>query len=99
MILAGFFEIGGVVGMKLSDAFTKRKPLVFAAMCMCISFLLLSLSLREIPISIAYGIWTGIGAAGSVLVGMFFFHEPKKLLKILLVSGVILSIVGLKFLS
>lgn len=99
LILAGVFEIGGIVGLKLSDAFTKKKPLIFAGLCMMSSFLLLSLSLREIPISIAYGIWTGIGAAGSVFVGMFFFREPKKLLKLLLVFGVIFSIVGLKFLS
>jgi len=56
-------------------------------------------SLREISISIGYGIWTGIGAAGSVLLGIYVFKEPKDIRKLALVGGIIISIVGLKFTS
>lgn len=67
---------------------------------MGLSFFFLSLSLKEIPISIGYGLWTGIGgAAGSVLLGMFIFNEPKSIKKLLLVGGIIISIVGLKLVS
>ncbi len=85
--------------MKLSAGFTKWRPLLGAGLFMTSSFVLLSLSLKEIPISVAYGIWTGIGAAGSVLLGMFIFREPKTFIKLLLVFGAVASIIGLKFVS
>jgi quaternary ammonium compound-resistance protein SugE len=99
LIIAGILEIGGVIFLKLSEAFTKPKPTLGAAAFMGLSFFFLSLSLKEIPISIGYGIWTGIGASGSVLLGMFLFNEPKNLKKIAFIAGIILSIVGLKFVS
>ncbi|MGC5772730.1 DMT family transporter [Paenibacillus pabuli] len=99
LVLAGFFEIGGVIFLKLSEGFTKLKHTITFAVFLGLSFIFLSLSLKEIPISIGYGIWTGIGASGSVLLGMYVFKEPKNLKKLTLVSGIIVSIVGLKLVS
>ncbi|NQX44401.1 multidrug efflux SMR transporter [Paenibacillus tritici] len=99
LILAGLFEVGGVIFLKHSEGFTKLKPTLIFALFLGLSFIFLSLSLREIPISIGYGIWTGIGASGSVLLGMFVFKEPKNMKKLAMVGGIIISIVGLKLVS
>lgn len=99
IVIAGLFEVGGIINLKLSEGFTKLKPTIFLIMYMGLSFFFLSVSLKEIPISIGYGLWTGIGAAGSVLLGMFIFNEPKSIKKLALVGGIIVSIVGLKLVS
>ncbi len=99
LVLAGLFEVGGVIFLKLSEGFTKWKYTAIMAVFMASSFILLSFSLKEIPISVGYGIWTGVGASGSVLLGMYLFKEPKNMKKLAFVGGIILSIVGLKFVS
>ncbi|OWA37525.1 QacE family quaternary ammonium compound efflux SMR transporter [Saccharibacillus sp. O16] len=99
LILAGLLEVGGVIFLKLSEGFTKLKYTLILAAFMGSSFIFLSLSLREIPISIGYGIWTGIGAAGSVLLGMYIFNEPRNMKQLAFVGGIILSVVGLKLVS
>ncbi|MNM26807.1 Quaternary ammonium compound-resistance protein SugE [compost metagenome] len=99
LIIAGLLEVGGVIFLKLSEGFSKLKYTLIYTLLIGASFFLLSLSLKEIPISIGYGAWTGIGAAGSVLLGMYVFKEPKDSKKLALVSGIILSIVGLKLVS
>lgn len=99
IVIAGLFEVGGIINLKLAEGFSKLKPTIFFIVCMGLSFFFLSTSLKEIPISIGYGIWTGIGAAGSVLLGMYLFNEPKSIKKLVLVGGIIISIVGLKFVS
>ncbi|OEH92032.1 DMT family transporter [Bacillus solimangrovi] len=99
LITAGLFEIVGVMLLKLSEGFTKVKYTIGFALNLGLSFFLLSLSLEEIPISVGYGIWTGIGAAGSVLMGMILFKESKDVKKLVLVAGIIISIVGLKLVS
>ncbi|WP_195572499.1 DMT family transporter [Paenibacillus sp. 1001270B_150601_E10] len=99
LTLAGLFEVGGIINLKLTEGFSKWKPTLFFILFLGLSFTFLSLSLREIPISIGYGVWTGIGASGSVLLGMFLFNEPKDLRKLALVGGIIISIVGLKLVS
>ncbi len=99
IVMAGLFEVGGIISLKLTEGFTKLKPTILLIVCMGLSFFFLSLSLKEIPISIGYGLWTGIGAAGSVLLGMLIFNEPKSIKKLLLVGGIIISIVGLKLVS
>lgn len=99
LVLAGLFEVGGVIFLKFSEGFTKWKYTAIMAVFMASSFILLSFSLKEIPISVGYGIWTGVGASGSVLLGMYLFKEPKNMKKLAFVGGIILSIVGLKFVS
>ncbi len=99
IVIAGLMEVGGVIFLKFSEGFSKLKPTLVFISFMLLSFFFLSLSLKEIPISIGYGIWTGIGAAGSVLLGMFLFKETKDLKRLAFVAGIIISIVGLKLVS
>ncbi|MBN3525047.1 DMT family transporter [Paenibacillus apiarius] len=96
LILAGFAEIGGVISLKKSDGFRKLAPTLCAIAFGGASFYLLSSSLRTIPIGTAYGIWTGIGSAGSVLAGMIFFKEPKEWKRLLFISLIVISLIGLK---
>ncbi|PAF31398.1 multidrug efflux SMR transporter [Paenibacillus sp. 7516] len=97
--IAGLLEIGVVISLKYAEGFSRIKPTLAFICFMLLSLFFLSLSLKEIPISIGYGIWTGIGAAGSVLTGMVLFKESKDMKRLFLVAGIIISIVGLKFVS
>lgn len=94
VITAGFLEVGFATMLKLSNGFTKIWPslafLIFAAG----SFSLLSWSLKVLPIGTAYAVWTGIGAAGTAILGMVFFKDPISLARIMaivfIITGVIL---------
>jgi quaternary ammonium compound-resistance protein SugE len=82
--------------MKYSEGFTRLWPTVFVFVVGLLSFYLLSLCLKVIPVGTAYVVWTGIGAVGGVIVGMLVFHEPRDLLRIASIGLVIAGIVGLK---
>ncbi|MFC4777910.1 DMT family transporter [Paenibacillus sp. GCM10023252] len=97
LLISGLGEVGGVTFMKLSNGFRNWKGTVGAVLFGFISFYFLSKALQDIPISTAYGIWTGIGSVGSVLLGMLVFKESKDLRKILFVLMIITGVVGLKF--
>jgi len=96
LFTGGLCEVGFVTMMKLSDGFRKLKFSLLTILFMIISFYTLSLALKEIPIGTGYAVWSGIGAVGSVLVGMMFFKESKSILKLLFISMIIIGIVGLK---
>jgi len=97
LLISGLGEIGGVTFIKLSDGFKRWKPTVGVIVSSFVSFYFLSLALREIPIGTAYGIWTGIGAAGSVLLGMVLFKESRDIRKLLFIAMIIAGVVGLRF--
>lgn len=96
LIIAGIFEVTFVVNMKLSDGFKNVKFTVLTVISACISFFLLSLALRDISVGTGYAVWSGIGAAGSVLIGMYFFSEKKSRKKLFFLSCIIIGVVGLK---
>ncbi len=99
LILAGCMEIVGIVAMKKLIS-TKRKIFLLAiALQFSLSFAFLSLAMQGISMSTAYAIWTGIGAAGGVCVGILFFKEQKSLTKFFFLALIIFSSIGLKFLS
>lgn len=94
LILAGLFEIGWPVGLKMAQAPDSRlSGVVIAIVCMGISGLLLWLAQKQIPIGTSYAVWTGIGAAGAFLVGVMFYGDVASLGRylgiILIISGVI----------
>ncbi|MCA1054443.1 QacE family quaternary ammonium compound efflux SMR transporter [Rossellomorea aquimaris] len=99
LIAAGFSEVVMVTFMKLSDGYKKLVPSFISFAAGALSFYLLSLSLIHIPVSTGYGIWTGIGSAGAVLIGMLFFKEEKNPSRLFFISLIILSIIGLKIVS
>lgn len=99
LIISGLGEVGGVTFMKLSDGFKKWKGTVGAIISGFISFYFLSKALQSIPISTAYGIWTGIGSVGSVVLGMFLFGESRDWRKMIFLTMIISGIIGLKVIS
>jgi quaternary ammonium compound-resistance protein SugE len=99
LLLAGAFEVGFTTCLKMSDGFTRLWPTVVFAICALASFGLLTLSLKGIPMGTAYAVWTGIGAVGTVLVGILFFKDPSTTLRMVFLFGIIGCIVGLKFIA
>ena len=94
LILAGIFEVVWAYSMKLSDGFSKLTPSIITLFFMILSFALLAYAMRTLPLGTAYTIWTGIGAVGSFLVGIFILGEPasamRMLAAVLIVSGLLL---------
>jgi quaternary ammonium compound-resistance protein SugE len=94
LAIAGVFEIVWAFSMKQSDGFSRLGPTVVTIGAMIVSFTLLSLSMRSLPLGTAYTIWTGIGAVGAFLVGIFFLGEQANAMRIgatgLIVSGLLL---------
>ncbi|MGD6967998.1 DMT family transporter [Rossellomorea vietnamensis] len=99
LITAGIFEVLLVTFMKLSEGYKKVLPTVLAFLSGGASFYLLSLALLSIPISTGYSVWTGIGSAGAVIAGMVFFNESRDIKKILFISCIVISVIGLKAFS
>ncbi len=97
LILAGIFEIGFASTLKLTENFTKLFPSIIFISCTVLSFHFLQKAITKIPVGTAYAIWTGIGAIGAVLVGIFYYKEDASLLKLFFLSTLIISVVGLKF--
>ena len=99
LLAAGLFEIGFTTFLKLSEGFTKLLPslgfLVFSAT----SFWLLTIAMKTIPLGTAYAVWTGIGAFGTVIVGILFFNDPISFWRIFFLTVLVGSIVGLKLVS
>ena len=96
VIVAGCCETAFAVFLKESHGFTRIVPTVTFAAFALLSFGLLNLALRDLPVGSAYAVWTGIGAAGTAIVGMCFLGETVATLKILSVVLVIAGVVGLQ---
>lgn len=94
LFFAGIFEIVWAYSMKLSEGFTKLTPSVVTIFFMILSFGLLAHAMKTLPLGTAYTIWTGIGAIGSFLVGIFILGEPasamRMLAAVLIISGLVL---------
>jgi quaternary ammonium compound-resistance protein SugE len=99
IFVAGLFEVAWAVGLKKSDGFTRLWPSVWTIAAMILSFVLLGRGLRTIPIGTGYAVWTGIGAAGTGILGMVLFNEPANAGRVVCLVLIVAGIVGLKFLS
>ena len=96
LFLAGIFEIFWAVGLKYSDGFTKLFPTIFTIVTMIISFYLLSLALKALPIGTAYAVWVGIGTVGTVIAGIMLFGESMSLIRVMSILFILIGIIGLK---
>ena len=96
LVFAGLLEVGWAYGLKKSEGFTKLLPSVFTVALMAVSFGLLAMALRRLPVGTAYAVWTGIGALGTAIVGMTVLGESKDLPKLLCLALILTGIVGLK---
>ena len=96
LIAAGLFEVGFASTLKLTDGFTKLWPTLIFTVCIVLSFVLLNKAVKDLPIGTAYAIWTGIGAAGTAIVGILVYKEPVTALRLFFIATLIASIIGLK---
>jgi quaternary ammonium compound-resistance protein SugE len=99
LLLAGLFEIGWAIGLKYTQGFTRFWPSLGTVLSMVISLALLGLALRTLPVGTAYAVWTGVGAAGTVILGIILFGEPATAGRLACVGLIVAGIVGLKFLT
>ncbi len=99
LIIAGLFEVGFTTCLKLSNNFSDWKWSVGFFICITLSFVLLNRAVQTIPLGTGYAVWTGIGAVGTVIIGMLFFKEPTDFWRLFFIFSLIGSIVGLKLVS
>jgi quaternary ammonium compound-resistance protein SugE len=99
LFIAGIFEIGFALGLKYSEGFTRLWPTLIMAASGGLSFYLLSVSMKSLPVGTAYAVWTGIGAAGTVVLGIAFLEESGDLLRLVSISLIVVGIVGLRISS
>lgn len=97
LFVAGIFEIAWAVGLKYSEGLSKLWPSVITIVCLVISMAMLAFAVRSLPVGTAYAVWTGIGAVGTVILGMVLFNEPKDLVRIFFIGMILAGIIGLKF--
>jgi len=99
LIFAGLTEVFWATFLKLSEGFTKPLFSVITVIGMILSFVLLSQATKTLPLGTAYGIWTGIGALGAVVVGILVFKEPASALRLFFAGVLLVGIIGLKISS
>lgn len=99
LIIGGFLEIGWALGMKFSKGFTELVPSVVTVILILFSFYLFSQAMKQIPLGTAYAIFTGIGAAGTAIIGMAFLGEYASFSKIIFIVLLLTCIIGLKLTS
>jgi quaternary ammonium compound-resistance protein SugE len=99
LFTAGVFEIVFAIGLKHTAGFTKLLPIAITLVSANISLFLLSQSLKSLPVGTAYAIWTGIGSAGTAVLGMYLFNEPRAAARVVFLLLIISGIVGLSLTS
>ena len=96
LLAAGLLEIIWALGLKHSDGLTRFWPSVATAIAILLSFAMMSLALRSLPFGTAYAVWTGIGAAGSIVAGMILYSEPADPMRLLCLTLIVAGMIGLK---
>ena len=96
LILAGLFETGWAIGLKYTDGFSRLWPTVWTGVAMVISLWLLGIALKTLPVGTAYSVWVGVGAVGTVILGIALLEEPASAARLISVALIIGGIIGLK---
>lgn len=99
LLLASTFEVGFTTALRLSHNFKNLYAVIGFLVCVVLSLFFLELAERAIPLGTAYAIWTGIGAVGTVAIGIIWFDEPATIVRLLLIAGLIACAIGLKLTS
>ena len=99
LTVAGLFEVVWAVGLKYTQGFTRPLPSAITLSAMALSMYLLARALRTIPVGTGYAVWTGIGAVGTALVGIWLLGEPRSAGRLLAIAAIVGGIVGLRIAS
>jgi quaternary ammonium compound-resistance protein SugE len=99
LLAAGLCEIAWAIGLKYTEGFSRVLPAIGTAVAMAASIGFLGLALKSLPVGTAYAVWTGIGAVGTVALGIYLFNEPATLLRLTCIGFILLGIIGLKITS
>ena len=96
LTIAGVFECVWAIGLRYTDGFTRVLPSLVTVAAMAVSFLMLSLAMRAIPVGTAYAVWTGIGAVGVAILGIVLFGESRDIVRLISIGLIVLGILGLR---
>ena len=99
LFIAGLLEVGWAIGLKYTEGFTRFWPSAGTLAAMTLSVVLLGLAMRSLPVGTAYAVWTGIGAVGTVILGIVLFAEPATAARLGCVGLIVAGIIGLKLSS
>jgi quaternary ammonium compound-resistance protein SugE len=99
LIVAGIFEIGFALGLKYSEGFTRLWPTLGFMVSGGISFYLLSVAMKTLPVGTAYAVWTGIGAAGTAVLGILLLKESSDVFRVISIALIVAGVVGLRLSS
>lgn len=96
LVIAGLFEVGWAIGLKYTEGFTRLWPSVWTILAMAVSFWLLGIAMKSLPVGTAYSIWVGVGAVGTVVLGIVLLGESANAGRLISVALIVAGIVGLK---
>ena len=96
LFVAGLFEIGWAIGLKFTEGFSRLWPSLLTCLAMVASFILLAYALKTIPVGTGYAIWTGIGATGTAIIGMWLLGESRDVWRFVCIGLIVAGIVGLR---
>jgi quaternary ammonium compound-resistance protein SugE len=96
LFLAGLFEVGWAIGLKYTEGFTRLWPTVWTILAMSISLGLLGVAMKSLPVGTAYSVWVGVGAVGTVILGIVLLGESANAARLVSVAFIVAGIVGLK---
>jgi quaternary ammonium compound-resistance protein SugE len=96
LFLAGLFETGWAIGLKYTEGFTRLWPTVWTIFAMIVSLWLLGIAVKTLPVGTAYSVWVGVGAVGTVVLGIVLLEEPANAARLISVGLIIAGIIGLK---
>ncbi len=99
LFIAAVLEIVWATGLKYTEGFTRLWPSIGVGTAMAASMFLLALAARGLPIGTAYAVWTGIGAAGTAILGIILFHESASALRLVCIALIVTGVIGLKLLA
>lgn len=96
LLLAGLLEVVWAIGLKYTAGFTRPLPTLVTVAAMVASVALLGLAMKSLPVGTAYAVWVGVGAVGTVILGIVLFGDPVNLVRMVSVALIVAGIVGLK---
>jgi quaternary ammonium compound-resistance protein SugE len=96
LVVAGLFEVGWAIGLKYTEGFSRLWPTVWTALAMIISLWLLGVAMKSLPVGTAYSVWVGVGAVGTVILGIVLLDEPANAARLVSVALIVAGIIGLK---